>query len=155
MIEGERRETETRVRMSKETQGHGPSTQKTQTDTETERHECMYIKERQMNEQSTRAVTTEQAGEQMQMLDRLRTKRGYNGGAAGSTHAFLEAARASRNLQKRKRWRMNRGEVFGFGPTTLRPPQCTIPFSQRLPLFYSFKREPFSSLISYLPNLTT
>ena len=103
MIEGERRETETRVRMSKETQGHGPSTQKTQTDTETERHECMYIKERQMNEQSTRAITTEQAGEQMPMPDRLRTK--------GDTMEVLPEAhgRSSKqreppeNLQERKR----------------------------------------------------
>ena len=59
------------------------------------------------------------------------------------------------NLQKRERWRMHRGEASGFGPTALRPPQCAMPFSQRLPLFYSFKREPFSSLNSYLPNLTT
>ena len=56
------------------------------------------------------------------------------------------------NLQERKRWRMNRGEAFGFGPTALRPPQCTMPpLSPRLPLFYSPRREPFYS-INYLPN---
>ena len=101
-------------------------------------------------QRSTRAVTTDQAGEQMSMPDRLRAKGGYNGGAAESTRAFLEAARASRNLQKRKRRRMNRGEAFGFGPTTLRP-QCTIPLSQRLPLFYSFKKGAVF-LINFLPT---
>ena len=29
------------------------------------------------------------------------------------------------------------------------------PFSQRLPLFYSSRREPFTSLTIYLPNITT
>ena len=55
------------------------------------------------------------------------------------------------NLQERKRWRMNRGEAFGFGPTALRPPQCTIPLSPRLPLFYSFKKGAVF-LINYLPT---
>ena len=55
------------------------------------------------------------------------------------------------NLQERKRWRMNRGEAFGFGPTALRPPQCRMPSLTCLPLFYSPRREPFYS-INYLPN---
>ena len=73
-------------------------------------------------QQSTRAVTTDQAGEQMPMPDRLRAK--------GDTMEVLPEAhgRSSKqreppeNLQKRERWRMHRGEASGFGPTALRPP---------------------------------
>ena len=57
-------------------------------------------------QQSTRSVTTEQAGEQMSMLARLRTKGGSDGGAAGSTLAFLETTRASRKPARKKLWRM-------------------------------------------------
>ena len=55
------------------------------------------------------------------------------------------------NLQKRKLWRMDRGEAFGSGPTALRPPQCTIPLSPRLPLFYSSRRGAVYN-INYLPT---
>ena len=41
------------------------------------------------------SVTTEQAGEQIPMPVRATQKREQVGGAAGSTRAFLEAARAS------------------------------------------------------------
>ena len=46
---------------------------------------------------------------------------------------------------------MSRGEAFGFGPTALHPPQCAIPLSPRLPLFYSFQKGAVS-LINYLPT---
>ena len=71
--------------------------------------------------QNTRAVTTDQAG-------------GTDADACSSTDSkdtmevLPEAhGRSSKqreppeNLQKRKLWRMDRGEAFGFGPTTLRP----------------------------------
>ena len=77
--------------------------------------------------------------------------RGNDGGTAGSTRAFLEAARASRNLQKEAR-ENDKGEAFGSGPTTFRPPSSVIPFPHRLLFFYSSRRETFTSLILYLPR---
>ena len=58
------------------------------------------------------------------------------------------------NLQKEV-MENGRREAFGSGLTTLRPPPMRDPFSQRLPLFYSSRREPFTSLTIYLPNITT
>ena len=56
-----------------------------------------------------------------------------------------------RKLAEKKLWRMDRGEAFGSSPTTLRPPQCTTPFSQCLPLFYSSRRGAVYN-INYLPT---
>ena len=56
------------------------------------------------------------------------------------------------NLQKRKRWRMNRGEAFGFGPTTLRPPQCAIPSLHASLSFIVQEGSRFTTLIIYLTN---
>ena len=95
MIDGGKGERETRLRMSKETQGHGPSTQKTRMDTETKRHECMYINKWQINNRARDRLQPNRPANRCRCLLVCARKR-YDGGAAGSTRAFLEAARASR-----------------------------------------------------------
>ena len=100
------------------------------------------------------SVTTEQAGEQMSMPARLRMKGKQDGGAVGSTWAFLGAARTSLKPARKKAmelWGMKEREAFGFGPTTLRPLQRSIPFLPASPSFYSFKKGAVS-LINYPPN---
>ena len=72
--------------------------------------------------QITQAVTTDQAGE-------------TDADACSPTHSeetmevlpeahghSSEQHEPPENLQERKLWRMDRGEAFGYGPTTLRPP---------------------------------
>ena len=97
-----------------------------------------------------RSVTTDQAGEQMPMPDRLRAK--------GDTTEVLPEAhgRSSKqreppeNLQRRAMENEQRRSVrFRFDSTSssLMPP----PLSPRLPLFYSFKKGAVF-LINYLPT---
>ena len=72
------------------------------------------------------SVTTEQAGEQMPMPVRYNAKGEQVGGAAGSTRAFLEAARASTKTCTKRAMEVGRKterEASGIGPTTL-PPLC-------------------------------
>ena len=48
----------------------------------------------------------------------------------------------------------NNREAFGFGPTALRPRQCAIPFSHRLPLFYSSRREAVYIALTHINSLS-
>ena len=103
-----------------------------------------------------RSVTTEQAGEQMPMPVRWRTQKGYDGGAAGSTRAFLEAARASpktctetsygamEEMQREKRSDSVR-QHFVLSARE-------IPSSFSFSSFYRFRREPFG--IKFLPTIS-
>ena len=93
-----------------DTQGHGPPTQKTQIDTDTKRRKQINVC---INKRQTRATTLDGVRVGYNRIGRrtdadacsLALTKGYNGGAAGSTRAFLEAARASpENLHRKKRW---------------------------------------------------
>ena len=65
--------------------------------------------------------------------------------------------RSSTSLPKtcgKKAMENDRGEAFGYGPTTLRPRQCAIPFSHRLPLFYSSRREAVYIALTHINSLS-
>ena len=89
---------------------------------------------------------------QMSMPVRLRT-RGYDGGTARSTRAFLEVARASRNMQKGKLQRATEKrsvtvrQHFVFAP-------ARSPLSHRLPLFYSLRREAVYIALTHINSLS-
>ena len=101
-------------------------------------------------QQSTLSVTTEQAGEQMPMPARLRTKdtrwrccRKHTG-----------VPRNSASLPKpagKKLWRMEEEKRPVCDPTTLRPLQRAIPSSLCLPPFIDPEGSRFPSL-TILPN---
>ena len=104
-------------------------------------------------QQSTRAVTTEQAGEQMSMPARLRTK-GDRMEVLPEAHGRSSKQREPpENLQRRameNEWR--RSIRFPSDSTSSSSIIIYIsPFSPRLPLFYSFKKGAVS-LINFLPT---
>ena len=104
--------------------------------------------------QSARSVTTEQAGEQMPMPARLRTK--DTRWRCFRKHTGIP--RNSASLPKpegKKLWRMEEEKRPVCDPTALRPQQCAIPFLPCLPPFIASRREPFPSLTNHLTNLTT
>ena len=80
------------------------------------------------------SVTTEQASEQMPMPVCCNAKREQVGGAAGSTRAFLEAARASRKPAEKN-----------YGEWRRRSVRSAI-----RQLFVLSKRDIFSLLVSLL-----
>ena len=102
VIEGEReRERDARLRMGKETHRNGPSMQKTQVESETEQGARIYIYLR-VYVDYTSGYNRSGRRNRCRCLF-ANALRGYDGGTAGSTRAFLEAARASQNLQKEAR----------------------------------------------------
>ena len=78
------------------------------------------------------SVTTEQVGEQMPMPVRCSAKGEQVGGAAGSTRAFLEAARAS-TKPAQKAMELGRGEQREKRPEAVRQ---HFVLSARDPLFF-------------------
>ena len=66
------------------------------------------------------SVTTEQAGEQMPIPVRYNAEREQVGGAAGSTRAFLEAARASTKTCTERAMELRRGEQREKHPEAVR-----------------------------------
>ena len=137
----ERREIDARLRMSREAQGLSLSTQKTRMDTKTVKTRTyIYV----LTNKEHESVTTEQVGEQMPMPARQRKRGKQDGGAAGSTRAFLRAARASPQKPAQKKvvelWRKKEGEASGFGPTTLRPLYVRSPLSPSFITNISYNR---------------
>ena len=65
--------------------------------------------------------------------------------------------RSNTSLPKPTDWKAmesDREEAFGYGPTALRPPQCAIPFSHCLPLFYSSRREAVYIALTHIRSLS-
>ena len=154
VIEGEReRERDSRTYGQRKAQGHGPSTHETQVEPETEQRTRIHIYIR---------INTEYASGYNRSGRRNRCRclfvfalRGYDGGTAGSTRAFLEAARASRKPAERKVMENGQRRSVRFRSDSTSSSLMRAPLSPRLPFFYSSRREPFTSLTIYLPNITT
>ena len=102
-------------------------------------------------QQRTLSVTTEQAGEQMSMPARLRTKEirwrccRKHTGIPRSNVSLPETCRE-------ELWRMEEREVSGLrSDNTSSSTMCDAPFLSTSPSFYRSRREPFPSL-TILPN---
>ena len=74
-------------------------------------------------------------------------ERGQDGGAAGSSRAFLEAARASRKPARKKLWR---GEAFGLQSDSTSSSTTRSLLSPRLPPFIDQEGSRFP--IKFLPT---
>ena len=76
----------------------------------------------------------------------LAHRKGYNGGAAGSTRAFLEAARASPKTCTGKSYgarEKNRERSVRIRSDSTSPSLREIPSPSSSPSFYRSRREPF------------
>ena len=90
----------------------------------------------------------------MRMNTLTHENRGKDGGTAGSTRAFLGAAQASRKPAERKLWRTTEEKRSVTVRQHFVLPNARSPFSPRLPLFYSSRREAVYIALTHINSLS-